>query len=97
MRRWNYYCIIYQRFFGHLRSTAVLPTPDRQREFGGQSREGGDLIQHLEFEIADMRSLEKQVGELPAKIYAQENADGHCEVRLHDVPYKEGESLKNFV
>jgi len=45
----------------------------------------GDDIQHLKFEIADMRSLEKQVGELSAKISAQENADVQCEVRLHVV------------
>jgi len=56
----------------------------------------GDDIQHLEFEIADMRSLEKQVGELSAKISAQENADVQCEVRLHGVPYKEVESLKTL-
>jgi len=55
-----------------------------------------DDIKHLEFEIADMRSLEKQVGELSAQISAQENADNQCEVRLHGMPYKEGDSLKTL-
>jgi len=53
----------------------------------------GDDVQHLEFEIVDMRGLEKQVGELSAKISPQEYADLECEVRL---PYKEGESLKTL-
>jgi len=57
---------------------------------------GGDDIQHLGFEIADMRSLEKQVGELSAKISTQENAEVRCEVRLHGVSYKEVESLKTL-
>jgi len=52
-----------------------------------------NYIKNMEFEIADILSLEE---ELFPKIRDHAKADVQCKVRMHGVPYKEVESHKDL-
>ncbi|XP_041449370.1 uncharacterized protein LOC121404203 [Drosophila obscura] len=66
----------------------------------GQIKQLSDRVEFLEKELGEARGITQRVADLEAKLShklsVQENANIACDLRIHGVPFVEGEKLKHI-
>ncbi|KAH8350332.1 hypothetical protein KR084_009180, partial [Drosophila pseudotakahashii] len=55
-----------------------------------------ERVQQLESEVTTLRSIQERVQMMEAGVEARRNAENACDLRIHGVPFVNGERLKSF-
>ncbi|XP_070072825.1 uncharacterized protein [Drosophila takahashii] len=55
-----------------------------------------ERINNLDHKVCELFTLKERVGELEAKLSSQQMATQACELRMHGIPFLEGENLKTL-
>ncbi|KAL7724724.1 hypothetical protein ACLKA6_019793 [Drosophila palustris] len=69
---------------------------ERLTSMGGDMRLLTQRVEQLEREVADFRSLKDQVGQLKSIAESQHSQSIACDLRLHGVPFFQGENVKTL-